>query len=37
MVHVGARFGIGAEATYQAITGTAFEALFVGPSLLLAF
>jgi hypothetical protein len=37
MVHIGMRFGIGAEATYQAITGTEFAALFVGPSLLLAF
>lgn len=37
MVHFGARFGLGAEATYQAITGTDFAALFVGPSVLLAF
>lgn len=37
MVHIGTRFGIGAEATYQAITGTAFSALFVGPLILLAF
>jgi hypothetical protein len=37
MVYIGDRFGIGAEATYQAITGTNFQALFVGPSLLLAF
>lgn len=37
MVHFGTRFGLGAEATYQAITGTDFAALFVGPSLLLAF
>lgn len=37
MAHIGTRFGIGAEATYQAITGTAFKALFIGPSLLLGF
>jgi hypothetical protein len=37
MVHIGTHFGIGAEATYQAITGTRFSALFVGPLLLLAF
>jgi hypothetical protein len=37
MVHIGMRFGIGAEATYQAITGSRFSALFVGPLLLLSF
>ncbi len=37
MVHIGTQFGIGAEATYQAITGTDFAALLVGPLLLLAF
>jgi hypothetical protein len=37
MVHIGTRFGIGAEATYQAITGTDFAALLFGPLLLLAF
>lgn len=37
MVHVGTQFGFGVEATYQAITGTGFAALFVGPLLLLAF
>ncbi len=37
MVHIGTRFGLGAEATYQAITNTAFKALFVGPSLLFGF
>ncbi len=37
MVHIGTRFGIGAEATYQAITGTRFRALFIGPSLLFGF
>jgi len=37
MVHIGTQFGIGVEATYQAITGTDFAALFVGPLLLLAF
>jgi len=37
MVHIGTRFGIGAEATYQAITNTRFKALFVGPSFLLGF
>jgi hypothetical protein len=37
MVHIGTHFGIGAEATYQAITGTQFAAIFVGPLLLLAF
>lgn len=37
MVHIGTRFGIGAEAIYQAITNTNFKALFVGPSLLFGF
>jgi hypothetical protein len=37
MVHVGTRFAVGAEASYQAITGTDFSALFIGPALLLAF
>jgi hypothetical protein len=37
MVHVGTRFAIGAEASYQAVTGTDFGALFIGPALLLAF
>lgn len=37
MVHIGTSFGIGVEATYQAITGTDFKAVFVGPLLLLAF
>jgi hypothetical protein len=37
MVHIGMRFGIGAEATYQGITGTDFKALFVGPALLISF
>ena len=37
MVHIGTHFGFGAEATYQAITGTEFAALFVGPLILLAF
>jgi hypothetical protein len=37
MVHIGTHFGIGAEASYQAITGTDFAALFFGPLLLLAF
>lgn len=37
MVHIGTQFGIGAEASYQAITGTRFAAVFVGPLLLLAF
>jgi hypothetical protein len=37
MVHIGTHFGIGAEATYQAITGTQFAAIFVGPLLLIAF
>jgi hypothetical protein len=37
MWHVSTRFGIGAEATYQAITGTPFKALFVGPSFLIGF
>ncbi len=37
MVHIGTRLGIGAEATYQAITNTSFKALFVGPSLLFGF
>jgi hypothetical protein len=37
MVHIGTSFGIGVEASYQAITGSDFAALFVGPLLLLAF
>jgi hypothetical protein len=37
VVHIGTKFGIGAEATYQAITGTDFSAIFVGPVLLLSF
>jgi hypothetical protein len=37
MAHIGTSFGLGVEATYQAITGTDFAALFVGPLLLLAF
>jgi hypothetical protein len=37
MVHIGTRFGIGAEATYQAITNTRFKAIFVGPALLFGF
>ena len=37
IVHIGTRFGIGAEASYQGITGTNFAALFVGPILLLSF
>jgi hypothetical protein len=35
MVHFGTRFGFGAEASYQAITGTDFNALFIGPSFLI--
>jgi len=34
MVHIGSRFGIGLEVTYQAITDTRFKAWFFGPSLL---
>lgn len=34
MVHIGSRFGIGLEVTYQAITDTQFSAMFFGPSLL---
>lgn len=37
MVHIGTRFGIGAEANYQAITSTPFDALFIGPQFLLGF
>jgi hypothetical protein len=37
MVHIGTQFGIGAECSYQAITGTGFGAIFVGPLLLLSF
>jgi hypothetical protein len=37
LVHIGTQFGVGAEATYQAITGTGFAAIFAGPLLLLAF
>ena len=37
MVHIGPFFGIGAEATYQTITGTDFKAVTVGPSLLIGF
>ena len=34
MVHIGSRFGIGLEVTFQAITDTRFKAMFFGPSLL---
>jgi len=34
---VGENFALGVEVTYQAITGTAFESLFLGPSILLGF
>jgi hypothetical protein len=37
MVHIGTRFGFGAEATYQGITDTYFRALFVGPLIMLSF
>jgi hypothetical protein len=37
MVHIGARFGIGAEVAYQAIATTPFDALFFGPQFLLGF
>lgn len=37
MIHVGPFFGIGAEATYQTITGTEFKTLTLGPSLLIGF
>ncbi|HEU4412293.1 MAG TPA: hypothetical protein VFS43_44030 [Polyangiaceae bacterium] len=37
MLHLGRFFGIGAEATYQTITGTDFKTLTVGPSLLIGF
>jgi hypothetical protein len=37
MVYVGDVFGIGAEASYLAITGTDFRSLFIGPALLLGF
>jgi hypothetical protein len=34
IVHIGTRFGIGAEVSYQAITKTGFDALFFGPLIL---
>jgi len=34
---LGQSFALGAEVTYQSITGTAFESLFFGPSILLGF
>jgi hypothetical protein len=37
MVHFGVRFALGAEATYQAITGTGLNVLFVGPTFLVGF
>lgn len=37
MVHIGTRFGFGAEASYQGITNTNFRALFVGPLIMLSF
>jgi len=37
MVHFGRVFGLGAEVTYQVITGTEFRALSIGPSLLFGF
>ena len=37
MVHIGTRFGVGAEVSYQAIVGTWFDALFFGPLFLLSF
>ena len=37
MVYIGRSFGIGAEATYQGVTGSDFRALFIGPALMLAF
>ncbi len=37
LFHIGMRLALGAEVTYQGITGTHFKALFVGPSLLFGF
>ncbi len=37
MVHIGTHFAIGAEAVYQAIRGSNFAALFIGPAILLGF
>lgn len=37
MIHISSFFGIGAEATYQTITGTNFKTLTIGPSLLIGF
>lgn len=37
MVHIGTRFGIGAEASYSAITSTRFRVIAVGPIFLLSF
>jgi hypothetical protein len=37
MVHFGVHVAVGAEVAYQAIRGTGFSALSVGPALLLAF
>jgi len=34
MVHIGSRFGVGLEVTYQEIKDTRFSAMFFGPSLL---
>lgn len=37
MIHIGASFGIGAQAYYQGITGSGFRSLSLGPTLLLSF
>jgi hypothetical protein len=37
MLYLGDRFGLGLSISYEKITGTAFSAVAVGPSLLLAF
>ncbi len=37
MIHLGRFFGVGAEATYQTITGTDFKTFTIGPSLLIGF
>jgi hypothetical protein len=37
MIHLGRFLGVGAEATYQTITGTDFKTFTIGPSLLIGF
>ena len=37
MIHFGRFFAIGAEATYQVITGTEFKELAIGPAIVISF